>query len=360
MICIDNSEWMRNSDFSPSRSEAQEDACNLICGTKTRQNLENVVGLITTAGKAVEVQVSLTQDLAKFLTALHKVKIGGKADVMSAIQVAQLALRHRQNKLQGQRIVLFVGSPIEEPKEELVKLAQQLKKNKIAVDIVSFGEVNAELNQEKLEAFHKAINNNDNSALVTIPPGARMLSELLAKTPIVRGVGAPESTPGTGAGEAGGFDFVDENIDPELAMTLKLSLETEEAERKARAGAAGEATPAAQPTPMDEEEDPELAEALRQSLLDNVSTETPMVTEQDGEDDDDELQRAMLLSQSTATEDREADEKTALLGDQEKPKEENPEESGVGEEDILLSLPDIDPNDPDVQALLAQMRKDKK
>jgi len=51
MICVDNSEWMRNSDFSPSRFEAQEDACNLISGTKTRQNLENVVGLMTTAGK---------------------------------------------------------------------------------------------------------------------------------------------------------------------------------------------------------------------------------------------------------------------------------------------------------------------
>lgn len=42
---------MRNSDFSPSRFEAQEDACNMISGAKTRQNLENVVGLMTTAGK---------------------------------------------------------------------------------------------------------------------------------------------------------------------------------------------------------------------------------------------------------------------------------------------------------------------
>lgn len=48
---IDNSEWMRNSDFSPSRIESQQDAVNLICGAKTRQNVENVVGLITTAGR---------------------------------------------------------------------------------------------------------------------------------------------------------------------------------------------------------------------------------------------------------------------------------------------------------------------
>ena len=36
MICIDNSEWMRNGDYSPSRIQAQADAVNLICGAKTQ------------------------------------------------------------------------------------------------------------------------------------------------------------------------------------------------------------------------------------------------------------------------------------------------------------------------------------
>lgn len=36
MICLDNSEWMRNGDFSPSRFQAQADAVNLICGAKTQ------------------------------------------------------------------------------------------------------------------------------------------------------------------------------------------------------------------------------------------------------------------------------------------------------------------------------------
>ena len=38
MICIDNSEWMRNGDYSPSRFQAQADAVNLICGAKTQVN----------------------------------------------------------------------------------------------------------------------------------------------------------------------------------------------------------------------------------------------------------------------------------------------------------------------------------
>lgn len=36
MICVDNSEWMRNGDYSPSRLQAQADAINLICGAKTQ------------------------------------------------------------------------------------------------------------------------------------------------------------------------------------------------------------------------------------------------------------------------------------------------------------------------------------
>jgi 26S proteasome regulatory subunit N10 len=41
-----------------------------------------------------------------------------------------------------------------------VKLAKRLKKNNVAVDVVNFGEEQA--NTEKLEAFVQAINNNDN------------------------------------------------------------------------------------------------------------------------------------------------------------------------------------------------------
>lgn len=44
MICIDNSEWMRNGDYSPSRLQAQADAINLICGAKTQAM--NAIGII--------------------------------------------------------------------------------------------------------------------------------------------------------------------------------------------------------------------------------------------------------------------------------------------------------------------------
>lgn len=48
---LDNSEWMRNGDYIPSRLEAQHDAANLLCGTKTQSNPESTVGVLTMAGK---------------------------------------------------------------------------------------------------------------------------------------------------------------------------------------------------------------------------------------------------------------------------------------------------------------------
>jgi hypothetical protein len=46
---VDNSEWTRNGDFLPTRMQAQQDAVSLICHSKTRQNPENNIGLMTLA-----------------------------------------------------------------------------------------------------------------------------------------------------------------------------------------------------------------------------------------------------------------------------------------------------------------------
>ena len=46
---VDNSEWMRNGDFLLTRLQAQQDAVSLVCHSKTRQNPENNIGLMTLA-----------------------------------------------------------------------------------------------------------------------------------------------------------------------------------------------------------------------------------------------------------------------------------------------------------------------
>ena len=143
VLCIDNSDFMRNGDFAPSRMEAQQDAVNLLSGTKCQSNPENSVGVLSMAGAGVTLHVALTGDVGKILSLSHGIAIGGEINITAGIQVAQLALKHRQNKNQRQRIIVFVGSPIADAEAALVKLGKKLKKNSVAMDIVNFGEVRA-------------------------------------------------------------------------------------------------------------------------------------------------------------------------------------------------------------------------
>nr|8JTK_B Chain B, 26S proteasome non-ATPase regulatory subunit 4 homolog [Arabidopsis thaliana]8JTL_A Chain A, 26S proteasome non-ATPase regulatory subunit 4 homolog [Arabidopsis thaliana]8JTL_B Chain B, 26S proteasome non-ATPase regulatory subunit 4 homolog [Arabidopsis thaliana]8PFD_B Chain B, 26S proteasome non-ATPase regulatory subunit 4 homolog [Arabidopsis thaliana] len=187
MICIDNSEWMRNGDYSPSRLQAQTEAVNLLCGAKTQSNPENTVGILTMAGKGVRVLTTPTSDLGKILACMHGLDVGGEINLTAAIQIAQLALKHRQNKNQRQRIIVFAGSPIKYEKKALEIVGKRLKKNSVSLDIVNFGEDDDEEKPQKLEALLTAVNNNDGSHIVHVPSGANALSDVLLSTPVFTG-----------------------------------------------------------------------------------------------------------------------------------------------------------------------------
>ncbi|KAJ8968925.1 hypothetical protein NQ314_002017 [Rhamnusium bicolor] len=219
MICVDNSDYMRNGDFLPTRLQAQQDAVNLVCHSKTRSNPENNVGLLTLA--KVEVLATLTSDVGRILSKLHQVQPDGEINLHTGIRIAHLALKHRQGKNHKMRIVAFVGSPVDSEEKELVKLAKKLKKEKVNVDVISFGEDST--NSEVLTTFVNTLNGKDgtSSHLVTVPPGPH-LSDALISSPIIQG------EDGTGAAglSGSGFEFgVDPNEDPELALALRVSME---------------------------------------------------------------------------------------------------------------------------------------
>ncbi|KAG0224500.1 26S proteasome non-ATPase regulatory subunit 4 [Mortierella sp. GBAus27b] len=290
ILVLDNSEWMRNGDYTPTRLEAQADAVNLIFGAKTQSNPENTVSLMTMAGKSPKVLVTFTSDIGKIISALHKVSIGGKVSFTTSVQIAQLALKHRQNKNQRQRVIVFVGSPVEEDEKTLVKLAKKLKKNNIAVDVVNFGEEVE--NTSKLEAFVSAVNNNDNSNLVTVPPGPHLLSDVLISSAIV--AGEDGSAPNYVSSGGGSYEFgVDPNLDPELALALRISLEEERARQEAASGATANTADAAPettgPSTSMLTDDDSLAQALASSQADGDHDMEGLTEEQ-------EIQRAIQLS----------------------------------------------------------------
>ena len=115
-----------------------------------------------------EVLATNTKDMGHILSALHKAsgKIGRTADISTAISVAQLALKHRQNKNLRQRIIVFVGSPLSGPDSDqpsMIKLAKKLKKNSVSVDVVAFGEAADEAHSSVLHSFVENVTQGDGS-----------------------------------------------------------------------------------------------------------------------------------------------------------------------------------------------------
>ncbi|KAK6924502.1 von Willebrand factor, type A [Dillenia turbinata] len=377
MICIDNSEWMRNGDYNPSRFQAQADAVNLICGAKTQSNPENTVGVLTMAGKGVRVLVTPTSDLGKILACMHGLEIGGEMNLAAGIQVAQLALKHRQNKKQQQRIIVFAGSPVKYDKKVLEMIGKKLKKNNVALDIVDFGE-EEDGKPEKLEALLGAVNSNDSSHIVHVPPSPNALSDVLISTPIFTGDGEGRSgfaaaAAAAAAGGVSGFDFgVDPNLDPELALALRVSMEEERARQEAAAKKAAEEA-------AKQEKGGEQSSSQDATMTENIAASTSEVDKRNDLMDDENalLQQALAMSMdgpSSGITERDAEMSDAATGDQDlalalQLSVQDSTKDAANQTDmsklladqtfvssILASLPGVDPNDPSVKDLLASMQ----
>lgn len=306
MMIIDNSEYMRNGDYIPSRFEAQSDAVKTIFQTKIDSNPENTVGVMTMANKGPEVLVTHSKDIGQIIKALHVTssKIGGSIDIPTAINIAQLALKHRENKNLRQRIIVFVGSPLQgqgADEREMVKLAKRLKKNNVAVDFVAFGD-GIEEETNVLKAFVDNTANSDNSHLVSVPPGTHLLSDVIISSPILsedRGIPPEAMGDVGGASGSGGANFefgVDPSLDPELALALRMSMEEEQARQAAEEQtrqSATDAQPQTESAGADHDDEAMLAQALAMSERNDVD----MGEEQDEDMDEEEaIARAIQMS----------------------------------------------------------------
>jgi len=380
MVCLDFSEYMRNGDYYPSRMEAQRDAAQCIARVKTNSHPENSVGVLAMGPGGVKVLVSPTNDMGKLLASLSESTLGGKADIGAGVQVAKLALQHRKGR-GAQRIIVFVGSPVENGDKELTKIAKQLKKNNVAIDIVSIGEFDE--NEAKLKTLVDTANNQDNSHLVSVPAGS-LPSDVLYSSPILGG-GAAFGGGGTGdmggIGGGGGdgsasfqeYGGVNPDLDPELAMALRVSMEEARAVEEAT-GKTSEDTPneskadeiktEAPETPAStaavstadvdmEVDDPVLAQALKMSMGGETSLE-----------DDDLLAKALQMSmqpeespsaESSSTEEKaKAPEKEATVPAPKKT--EDAAQLVVNKDDfekMIADLPGVDMSDPRIQEALS-------
>jgi len=233
-------------------------------------------------------------------------------------------------------------------------------------------------NTEKLEAFIAAVNNNDNSHLVTVPPGPHILSDILISSPVITGEegGAPGAI-GGGGGDFGAYGGVDPNLEPELALALKVSMEEERARQEAARKAEGSQTETpSQPTTaaqtpstevqmgeaeMDDED--LLQQAIAMSMQAEKATATgagatagvgatptvPATTQDIQMEDDEDLRLAMQMSMQggaqPATQQKPEGDLNAAMNDP----------SFVNS--LLASLPGVDPDDERIKNALKQLEK---
>ena len=337
------------------------------------------------AGKGVELLVSPTEDDVKILASFARIHMSGNNNFVTAVQIAELALRHRKNKSGSQRIIVFVGSPLKDDIPMLEKVGKQLRKNNVAVDIISMGEV--EENSEKLTAFNNVVNTtdsdgNNNSHLIVVPPGV-IPTDAIASSPVMHmnfggfggSGGAASSSGGGGFDDYGG---VDPNLDPELAMILRLSAEEARASEEARAAAAinqslntsNEAVMTSSPqgasinptTPVpfggfgaadDDEEARMLQQTMEASMRDlypgqeNTSASSANAYDDMELDDDAALQAALALSMSLPPPPQQNNNNTTS--------NQPPQPS----DDYIQLILDqgLDINDPTIQAALEQLRQ---
>ena len=299
---MDNSEWNRNGDFKPSRFEGQQDAANLICDAKTQQNPESTLGVMSMAGKRPEIHLTQTNDTGRLLQTITKLPIDGYIDLSISVKIAQLSLKHRQDKTQKQRIVVFVGSPLDGLEDkECVKLGKQLRKNDVAIDVVNFGHPE---NIPLLTALVENCNKNGNSRILEINYGMNIADTLITSPIVAFDPGMDEAMPAEGAPAEGGaqpatgggqnfaeFGGIDPNLDPEYAMAIRISLEEHKNADKNEQNT-GEDKPA-------EEQANAEAEAPKQEDAVMENAEQPPVQEEQDEGEEDyeaALEEAKRLS----------------------------------------------------------------
>eukprot|EP00092_Neocalanus_flemingeri_P015645 GFUD01016934.1.p1 GENE.GFUD01016934.1~~GFUD01016934.1.p1 ORF type:complete len:374 (+),score=142.65 GFUD01016934.1:73-1194(+) len=358
IICIDNSQYMRNGDFNPTRLQAQQDAVNLITNSKTRSNPESNVALMTLSD--LSVQVTLTNDAGKILAKLHQVAPHENMKFISGMKIAHLCLKHRQGKNHKTRIVAFVGSPLEDDEKEMIKLAKKLKKEKVNIDIVNFGE--DEFNADILNKFVSTINGKEGtgSHLVTIPPGPH-LSDALVSSPIVQG---EDGNGGVGGSSGAGFEFgVNPDDDPELALALRVSMEEQRARQQTEGGEVEAPAGGVAPGVGEDESSEEalLQRALAMSMETEEATAGGVSKERDLSTMTEEEQIAYAMQMSMAdTESSEEPSKSESMDVDEKEQDYSEAMNDPAFlQSVLQNLPGVDPQSDAVRNAMGAMKDEK-
>jgi 26S proteasome regulatory subunit N10 len=411
---LDNSEWMRNGDYTPDRLQAQHDSATLIVRRRLQMNPESTVGVLTMAGRGPDLKVTPSRDNQKLLSSMQDMRPNGKIKLINSIKISMLALKHRQNKRGESRIVVFVGSPIDEKEKDLKKLGKLLKRDTIGLDLILMGCDKANKDFENNESLAKtlvdAANKENNSYITVVAPGV-LPSTLIGSSHLcVQGAGAPGTQTTNTSGGSGGndafaeFGGIDPSVDPEMAMVMRMSLM--EARQQQQGGEEKVEDKNEDDVPSKTTEDDT---ATTTTTTSTVAPSTPSTTggdsggmtdaqllqqalalsmagggddngvkmdeddddddeeeeDEDEEDDDEDLRAALLMSQGATTTPSipTADTTTTTTTTTKDDSSDVPSNFAFSDPDfvqnMLRGLPGVDPDDERIKAALAQISGNK-
>lgn len=212
IIFIDNSETSINGDFYPNRLDAQKTAAERLIQFFTRVNPQTQIAIGTLAEDSFGIMASLTMNSMKLEESISKIKRGKLTHLVHGIRCGFLALHHCDPEVNTKRIIVFVGSEHDMTDTKIsTQLAQHANKEDVSVDVVAFGdEVNC---KDILEDFTSKI--HEKSYFVSAKSNSAILSDIVLSSPI-------------GPGDISYQDNVNFEDDPDLALTIQLSMQQQD------------------------------------------------------------------------------------------------------------------------------------
>eukprot|EP00361_Fabrea_salina_P007744 CAMPEP_0202439520 /NCGR_PEP_ID=MMETSP1345-20130828/36207_1 /ASSEMBLY_ACC=CAM_ASM_000843 /TAXON_ID=342563 /ORGANISM="Fabrea Fabrea salina" /LENGTH=538 /DNA_ID=CAMNT_0049054055 /DNA_START=831 /DNA_END=2447 /DNA_ORIENTATION=- len=209
VFCFDNSEYARAQDYLPDRWQAQQEAAFMIATNKVESKPESKLGVVSMGGN--KSRSDLTSSITQAFSILRYVSVlEGKIDLEYGLETAKAILKKKPQKEHLQRIIAFVCSPVGTRSGKLLKLGKTLRKNKIALDLVCFGNGD---DVDKLQQLVEQTNFQENSHLVLVSRDERMLSDSLLNTPVIHGYTQPQT------------NVLENREDSEYTKAIKESLE---------------------------------------------------------------------------------------------------------------------------------------
>ncbi|KAG9391072.1 von Willebrand factor type A domain [Carpediemonas membranifera] len=211
VLCIDNSEFMLNG--TPSRLSHLCDLSTHVVSTSLNHP-EATVAVVQMADPRLLCASTARRDiLLKYLSRDELAKgLRKKVDVVRAIKTANLTLKHRRDDRQHQKILMFVGSPVDAAQNDLEEVGAMLLRNGTHLNIVHMPDPSDTGNKhgQALQSLVAAA--GERASLVSVPHGMNPLDYCISS-------GLFDNA----------ADHTIEETDPELALALRLSLMEHEA-----------------------------------------------------------------------------------------------------------------------------------